>query len=645
MSLPRHTASASPPQADAADSRRSALLRLLGLCWRERVLCLQVLLCQVTLLLSGIAGLGSTGLGIDYLRTRFDPAAPPVAWPFGLVPPAAWSPMSVVLTIAGAVILAALFTALLSWVSGRLLAELVHRRVIPDLQNAVFSKLQRLDFRYFDLHSRGSIINRTIGDIQSVRNFMEMVLVQSVITLLTITVYIGYMVSIHLPLTLVCLIPLPLIWTVCVLFSRAIHPQYLRNRDLSDHMILSLAESIEGIAVIKGFSREQETIGRFRQGNDAVRDQQHLIIRRLSFFTPGIDLLTQTSIIVLLLYGGKLVIDGALPLGSGLVVFAGLLLPFSAQVWTIAQIANIVQESLAGAKRVFDILDAPIGIPLQGEPRPLPAAADSVRFENVSFRYLENGPLVLEDVSFEVRPGECIAIVGETGSGKSALLNLIPRFYDPVAGRVLIGGHDVRELDPQSLRRAVSVVFQENFLFSDTVANNIAFGLPDAPRDHVIAAAQLACAHDFISALPEGYDTVLGEIGVDLSGGQRQRLTIARALLTNPSILLLDDPTAAIDPETEHEILAAIDRALEGRTTFVVAHRLSTLRRADRILVLERGRLITTGTHAELMRSDGPYRTAALHQMVDEASRRALAEEIPPKPATSASPAGGLVLS
>lgn len=618
----------SDTESEATSSKGAVLLRLLGLCWSERALCVQVILCQIALLAVGIAGLGSTGLGIDYLRTHLSPGAPAVRWPFGVGPPATWSMMTVVLTIAGFVIVAALVRSLLLWLSGVLLARLVHRRVIPNLQNAVFAKLQRLDFRFFDRNSRGSIINRATGDIQSIRNFVETVLIQMLITLLTVAVYIAYMASIHVGLTVACLAALPVMWGACVVFSRMIHPFYLRNRELFDRMILTLAESIEGAGVIRGFSREEGILKRLREDNRDVRWQMGRIFLRTSLFTPVIDLLGQAGLVVLLLYGGKLVIEGRLPLGGGLVVFAGLLLQFSTQVGAIAQIANSVQESLTGAGRVFDILDAPGGLPVPANPIVLPAGVGSVCFEKVSFRHIENGPLVLDNISFDVKSGECIAIVGETGSGKSALLSLIPRFYDAAFGRVLVGGHDVRTLDPQSLRRTVSVVFQENFLFSDTVAANIAFGRPDASRENIVAMAKFACAHDFISALPQGYDTVLGEIGVDLSGGQRQRLTIARALLTNPSILLLDDPTAAIDPETEHEILAAIDQALTGRTTLVVAHRLSTLRRADRIIVLERGRIVATGTHAELMLSDGPYRAAAMHQMIDGESRRALADEI-----------------
>jgi ATP-binding cassette subfamily B protein len=604
-------------------------VRLLQLCWQHRARSVQVLLCQVALLALGLLGLGSAGLGIDYVRTRVQPTAPAVRWPLGLVPPEAWTSMTVLGVIATVIVFSAVLRGAFTWLSGVLLARLVHRNVISGLQTAVFAKLQHLDFRFFDQHSRGEIINRATGDIASVRAFLDTILLQSIVTLLTIVVYLVYMLSIHVALTAACLAPLPLLVFICVRYSRSVHPLYLRNRSLFDRLVLTLAESIEGIGVIKGFAREPEVAQRFHEHNVAVKDQQHRIFWRMSLFSPGIDLLTQVSLVALFIYGGKLVIDGKLALGAGLVVFAGLLQQFANQVIQLAQIANGIQESLTGARRVFDILDAPAGLPLPAAPQVPRKRAGVVRFENVGFQYIAGGPTVLQEVSFTVQPGECIAIVGETGSGKSALLNLIPRFYDPAAGRVFVDGVDLRDWDLQELRRRVGVVFQENFLFSDTVAANIAFGQPDASREAIVAAAVAACAHDFVSALPQGYDTVLGEAGVDLSGGQRQRLTIARALLANPSILLLDDPTAAIDPETEHEILAAIDRSLAGRTTFVVAHRLSTLRRADRILVLERGRIVQGGTHQELMAVPGPYRGAALHQMVDEQSRRLLTSELP----------------
>jgi ATP-binding cassette subfamily B protein len=349
----------------------------------------------------------------------------------------------------------------------------------------------------------------------------------------------------------------------------------------------------------------------FQAGNEAVRAQQQNIFWRVSAFVPSIGLLTQFNIFMLLAYGGHLVIAGELPLGTGMVVFAGLLQQFSGQISNIAQIANTIQQSLAGARRVFEVLDAPVEIVSAPGAARLPRAGGAVRFEDVTFGYNRGDSPVLRGIEFEARPGECLGILGPTGAGKTTLLSLIPRFYDPLRGRVLVDGTDVRELDLDDLRRNVGLVFQESFLFSNTVAANIAFGHPRAGREEIERAAKIAAAHEFILELPNGYDTLLGESGKDLSGGQRQRLAIARALLLDPAILLLDDPTAAVDPGTESEIIRAIENAMRGRTTFIVANRVSTLRRADRILVLEGGRLVQSGTHDELIRVPGAYRRTA----------------------------------
>jgi ATP-binding cassette, subfamily B, bacterial len=332
-------------------------------------------------------------------------------------------------------------------------------------------------------------------------------------------------------------------------------------------------------------------------------------------------MLTQVNMIVLLGYGGLMLMRGEVALGTGLVVFAGLLQQFSAQVNTITTVADSIQLSLTSARRVFEVLDAPVEVMSPPNPVPLGRPRGEIVFENVSFHYHADSA-VLSDVSFAVRPGELVALAGVTGSGKSVLMSLIPRFYDPTSGRILLDGHDLRDVSLEELRRSVGLVFQENFLFSDTVAANIAFGSPSASKEQIVRAAQIAAADKFIRELPQGYDTMLGELGANLSGGQRQRLAIARALLLDPPILLLDDPTAAVDAGTEHEIIEALENAQRGRTTFIVAHRLSTLRRADRILVLERGRLVQQGTHRELMARPGPYHRAVSLQGLDFESER-----------------------
>jgi ABC-type multidrug transport system fused ATPase/permease subunit len=602
------------PAAGPPDNRR-LVRRLFGLAWRYRLHCLQVLGIQLVLLTLGIGGLSFTGVGIDYIRHRID-GTPLGTNPLHLTLPEAWPPYRVLGLLAGLILLLALVRAVLNYAYALSVNRLVQQKLVVDLRSEVYDKLQRLSFRFFDANNTGSIITRVTGDVQSVRMFVDQVLIQSVIMVVSLTAYIIYMASLSPWLTVACLATTPLLWLMAAAFSRKIQPAYAHNRTLVDRMVQVLAENLGGAAVIKGFGREAEAQARFDAANRACFDQQQGIFWRVSLFSPAVGFLTRLNMMVLLGYGGWLVAHDQLPLGTGLVVFAGLLEQFSGQVNNVATIVNSVQQSLIGARRVFEILDAPVEVRNAPDALRRPRLAGAVRFENVSFAY-DGADAVVRDLDLDVRPGQCVAILGATGAGKSVLMSLIPRFFDPTAGRVLLDGTDVRSLHLDDVRRNIGLVFQESFLFSNTVAANIAFGHPDATRAQVEKAARIAAAHDFILALPQGYDTLLGEGAQSLSGGQRQRLAIARAVLLEPAIMLLDDPTAAIDSETEHEIFAALDRAIAGRTTFIVAHRLSTLRRADFIIVMEAGRIVQRGTHAELMRVPGPYLRVADLQLVD----------------------------
>jgi ATP-binding cassette subfamily B protein len=602
-------------------SNRELIRRLLALTWRYRAGCLRVMGLQLLLLGLGLSGLSLTGLGIDYIRSQVQPDAPPVRWLLGVRPPAQWTPMRVIAVIAGAVIGLAIVRAGLNYLYQISVVRLVQLQIVVQLRSQVYEKLQRLSFRFYDANASGSIINRVTSDVQQVRSFVDGVIIQSFIMLLSLAVYMTYMARIHPKLMFACLATTPLLWVMSAVFSKVVRPMYVRNRELVDTLVLNLSENIQGIAVTKGFAREHEAFERFRAANRAVRDQQRRIFWSVSIFSPTIGFFTQINLVVLLLYGGWLVSQDQLPLGTGMVVFAGLLQQFSGQVANIANVANSIQQSLTGARRMFEVLDAPVEIHSPPDAARLTRARGAVGFEHVWFEHRPGEP-VLQDIEFETRPGQCVAILGATGAGKSTLLGLIPRFYDPTRGRVLVDGMDVRRIDLDDLRRNIGLVFQESFLFSTSVAANIAFGHPDAGRDAIERAARIAAAHEFIVQLPDGYDTVLREGGADLSGGQRQRLAIARALLLDPAILLLDDPTAAVDAQTEHEILEAIDNAMAGRSTFIVANRLSTLRRADLILVLEHGGIAQRGTHAELIGVKGPYRRAMLSQLSEEEHRR-----------------------
>ncbi len=621
---------------------------MLGLGWRYRWGCVRLLALQCVLLATALGALRLVGLGIDLIRFHSGNAARPPDF-FLMQYVADWSPMAKIALVAGLVLALELVRGGLNYFYALTAGYLVHTRIVPELRSRVYDKLQLLSFRFFDANATGTIINRVTSDVQSVRAFIDGVLIQLVLLLVSLVCYLAYMSRLHVGLTLACLATTPIMWLITVVFSRSVRPLYDRNRELVDRVILRLAESIQGIQVIKGFGREQEEIARFATDNRAVMDQQRDIFWRVSLFGPVIGYMTQINLVILLAYGGWLVTQDQLALGSGLVVFAGLLQQFSSQVANLTNIANSVQQSLSGARRVFEILDTPIAIhskpnAVRLESRPLtpsgpgasnlspspneharPLAAPvphgvrgqlfgRIEFDLVSFEYLPGEP-VLDDVSFVIEPGQKVAILGVTGAGKTTLLALLCRFYDPTRGRILLDGHDLRDLDLDDLRSNIGLVFQETFLFSNTVAANIAFGHPEATLAQVQAAAKIAAADEFITALPSGYDTVLGEGGLDLSGGQRQRLAIARAVLLDPAILLLDDPAAAIDPHTEHEIFSAMQLAMRGRTTLVIAHRLSTLRQCDRVLVLDQGRVVQRGTHAELMEADGHYRHAAESQL------------------------------
>ncbi|HEY0707812.1 MAG TPA: ABC transporter ATP-binding protein [Polyangia bacterium] len=593
------------PVPASAASNGDVLKRLIRLSWEYRRDCLIVFAYQGALLALGLAGLGAVGKAVDTIRHGLDPTAPVPDWPFGLAPPASIGPLGAVAVLSVAVLLMAALRSLLNYRYSIAVGRLLQMDLVPRLRAQVFEKLLRLDFRFFDGNASGSIINRVTSDVQSLRSFVDGVLIQGVILLLSLGVYVAYMLGKNVALTLACLATTPLLWIGTAVFSRWVQPAYAENRTLADNLVLALSEGVQGIYVVRGFGGEQQELARFRARNHALLTQQQRIFRRVSVFSPAVSLMGQINIVVLLFYGGWVVQKGALSLGD-LIVFAGLLQQFSGQITNLATVVNTLQQSLIGARRVFEVLDAPIRV--QSPPAALRAPIQgAVKFENVSFAHKEGVP-VLNGVDLDVPVGARIAILGETGAGKTTLLALIPRFYDPTRGRVLIDGHDVRTLDLRELRRQVGVVFQESFLFSDTVAGNIAFGQPEASQAQIERAARIAHAHDFIMALPQGYETRIGEGGHGLSGGQRQRLALARALVLEPRILLLDDPAAALDPGTEEELFGALDQAMEGRTTFVIAHRPSTLRRADKIIVLDDGRIVQQGKHEQLMAVPGPYR-------------------------------------
>lgn len=612
-------------------SNKELILRMLKLAWVYRRGCIIVIFMQVLLLAFTMSGLGFTGLGVDYIKycwsvnNGIEEAMP--RFPFGLNPPQEWSNLAVLGIIAGCVLLFSLMRSLLTFTFTIARAKLVQTKIVVDLRTRVYDKMQRLSFRFFDANASGSLINRVTGDVQMLRMFIENVVIEVFVLAISLAFYLFYMLRIHPLLTLACLGTTPIMWFLTGYYSKSVKPAFRRNRRLVDKLITQMSENIQGVHVIKGFALQQEEVEKFTKAADQVRDQQGSIFWKQSLFMPAIHAIVQMNMVILMAYGGWLVIHGQLAVGTGLFVFYRLLEQFSQRIGNIANIAGSIQRSLVGAQRVFEILDTPVEIEVKNDPVIKEKVNGKVEFRNVTFNY-NGGESVLSDISFRANPGQCIAILGATGSGKSTLLSLISRFYDPTNGRIMIDDADLRDMDIDQLRKHIGVVFQESFLFSNSAAANIAFGFPDASREEIEKAAKIASAHGFIMELPNGYDSILSEGGGDLSGGQRQRLAIARAIIHEPPILLMDDPTAAIDPQTENEILEAMDNAMKGRTTFVVAHRLSTLRRADHVIVLEKGKIVQTGTHDELIKADGHYKTAAETQLADNTTKELLGMEL-----------------
>jgi ATP-binding cassette subfamily B protein len=599
--------------------------RLLGLAWQFRSDCLLSLVLSIILLALGLVGLQLIGVIIDVIRHALDPIQRPPAYPLGWRPPPDWSPLKVVVILAIGIIAQALLRAWLTYYYNMATARLTQGKIVPNLRDRVYARLQSLSFRFFDQHGSSSIFNRVTGDVQNTRLFVDGVMLQGANMALTLSAYFIFMWRIQPRLTMACLSVTVGLWWTTHYFSVRLRPAYARNRELYDDLVILFSESVRGMLTLKAFAAESHQLKRFGQANDNVSAQQKRIFKDLSIFTPVTQLLSQTSLVILFSYGGWLYLRGSIPLGAGLVVFAGLLQQFNGQVANISTIANSVQQSFTAARRVFEVLDA------RAEVTNLPGAKEPdrlvgrIKFDHVTFGYTPSEP-VLRDICFESEPGQLIGIFGMTGSGKSTLLSLIPRFYDPQDGCILADGENIQHLDLDSYRRQIGIVPQESFLFSNTVEANIAFGNPGATLAEVEKAARTASAHEFITNLPKGYQTVLGESGVDLSGGQRQRLALARALLLEPPLLILDDPTASVDPKTEHEIASALRQALIGRTAFVVANRLSLLRHADKILVLDRGRLIQAGTHHQLVNEPGPYRETAQLQLMDLGPESAISE-------------------
>ena len=513
----------------------------------------------------------------------------------------------------------------------RYFGERLSHYVTYDIRNEVYDRVQRLPFAYHNKTPTGTLITRAISDVDEIQRYFAFGLVDGAYTLL---LFLGITTAMLLAsplLTLMAMLPLVPLTLYSRSFIMRVAPRWhtIMNRiqRLSNH----LQENILGAAVVRAYAREEHEKCLFAEQNELLYHEQLDLVRQWTFFFPASAFLVAAALASVLFFGGVMVLND---IGS---VTIGTVVSFNAYVLMLAQplrflgfVILLTMQAVASSQRAFEILDTPIQIRNRPHAKPMPRLEGHVRFENVSFQFDDGDSPTLHNISLEAEPGQSIALLGATGSGKTTVVNLIPRYFDVSGGRICIDGYDIREVDLRSLRNQIGVVLQESLLFSATIAENIAYGHPKASEEEILAVSRAANAHEFISKLPRGYATTIGERGVTLSGGQRQRVAIARALLIDPRILILDDSTSSVDTHTEVLIQLALRKMMHNRTTFIIAQRLSSVMNADQILVLDEGHIVERGTHAELLLLDGLYREIYDLQLADqERTRAALAPARP----------------
>lgn len=497
-------------------------------------------------------------------------------------------------------------------------SEWVATRVGYDLRNRMYDHIQHLPFTYHDHVQSGQLISRCIEDVRSIERFAGGA-VADLVRFVLLTVGILYiMVSANPLLAVIALLPMLPLALMTSIFGTKIGGLFFAVDNAVGEVSNRLQENVVGVQVVRAFAREEYEIKRFETANKEVFTTWIYVIDEWAKIMPTTNWLTAISIILILWFGGRMAMDGALTVGA-IVAFNAYILMLAEPAQQLTGLVNAGGEAAAGAQRVFEVLDTQPAIESSVGAVKIEKLRGEVEFREVGLKYADEKTRSLKGINLRVEPNRIVALIGPTGSGKTSFVNLIPRFYDVTEGELLVDGANVREMDLVSLRRQIGIVLQTSLLFSDSIKANIAYGRPDATMDEIISAAKAAQAHEFIEGFTNGYETIVGERGVTLSGGQRQRVAIARALLMNPRILILDDSTSSVDTQTEKLIQAALDTLMEGRTTFVIAHRLSTVRRADMILVMDKGQIVERGTHHELLERGGLYKEIHDLQLVDHA--------------------------
>ncbi|MBE2183800.1 MAG: ABC transporter ATP-binding protein [Anaerolineae bacterium] len=497
-------------------------------------------------------------------------------------------------------------------------SEKMSQGIAFDFRNEIFTRLQRLSFSYYDRNQTGQLMIRATDDVEKVRMFLAQGLALAVQALILLVATLVILALTNWQLTLVILPILPLALVLFMIFGKVSQPLFVEIQKRLSGLNTILQENLAGIRVVKAFTRESHEQQRFDEASISLYQQQIKVVRTFTLLLPVIFLIAQIGQAAILYFGGNQIINGTLNLGE-YQKFSLYLIYLFFPLGQLGFIISLMAQAGASATRVFEILDAKSDVSNKPDAIELPPLVGRVEFKNVTFRYFSSGEPVLSDVSFNAESGQTVALLGGTGSGKTTIINLLPRFYDATEGAVLIDGHDVRDVTLDSLRSQIGIVLQETNLFSGSIRDNIAFGRPEASDDEVIDAAKAAAAHDFILTFPQGYNTPVGERGSTLSGGQKQRIAIARALLLNPRLLILDDSTSSVDLLTESKIQKALDKLMQGRTSFVIAQRITTVLNADQILVLDKGKIVASGKHADLMESSPIYAEIYNSQLVGDA--------------------------
>ncbi|ELK44252.1 ABC transporter ATP-binding protein [Halobacillus sp. ACCC02827] len=479
-------------------------------------------------------------------------------------------------------------------------------RSVYRLRDGLYKKLQRLSFKYYDNAKTGDLMSRLTADVEGFRFFLSMGFSELVRIVLLILISLSVMFYFSVPLALITMAAMPFLAVVVYRFEIQVHPAFRRIRKSFGKLNTRVQENISGMNTVKSLSRENFEIGRFSDSSSDYRSKFITSSNIWAKFFPLMEFIGNVSVVALLAYGGYLVVNGSLQLGE-LVAFFSLVWYILGPLMNIGFVINLFSQAKASGERLLEILEAEEDIQEREDALSVDRLNGHVTFRDVTLTYVEGDDSALKHISFDAPPGKTIGLIGPTGSGKTSITQLITRFYEPEAGEVLIDNHPVSDYGLKSLRKNIGFVLQESFLFSTTIRENIAYGDPDASEDAVIEAAKRAQAHDFIMEMPDGYDTLLGERGMGLSGGQKQRIAIARSILIDPAVLVLDDATSAVDMETEFQIQKALKEVMKGRTTFIIAHRISSLKHADEILVLEDGEIKERGVHDDLLHNNGPY--------------------------------------